>query len=108
MASIAPRDYRQPENTNIEKVGPTYFLNLFRAVVSLCRLALVMVCKLCPKEKLPPHLQNPVVNDCDENHLRNILNLSQVRMRSVSVEKDKSEFHLPHFRVFRVFRGLKP
>ena len=45
--------------------------------------------------------------NCDENHMRNILNLSQVRMRSVSEEKDKSEFHLPHFRVFRVFRGLK-
>ena len=54
--SIALRDHRQPEKVNIEKVGPTYFLNLFRAIVSLCRLALVMVCKLCPREKLPPHL----------------------------------------------------
>ena len=26
-ASITPRDYRQPETTNFEKVGPTYFLN---------------------------------------------------------------------------------
>ena len=54
-ASIALRDHRQSENVNIEKVGPTCFLNLFRAVVSLCHLALVMVCKLCPREKLPPN-----------------------------------------------------
>ena len=26
--SIARKDHRQPENVNIEKVGPTYFLNI--------------------------------------------------------------------------------
>ena len=55
-ASIALRDHRLPGKVNIEKVGPTYFLNLFRTVVSLCRLALVMVCKHCLREKLPSHL----------------------------------------------------
>ena len=54
-SSIAPRDHRLSETVNIEKVGPTCFFNLFRTVVSLCRLALVMVCKLCLREKLPPH-----------------------------------------------------
>jgi hypothetical protein len=28
-ASIALRDHRRPENVNIEKVGPTYFLNCY-------------------------------------------------------------------------------
>ena len=28
-ASIALRDHRQPENVNIEKVGPTYILNRY-------------------------------------------------------------------------------
>ena len=55
-ASIALRDHRLPENVNIEKVGPTYFLNLFRTVISLCRLVMAIVCKLCPRKKLPPHL----------------------------------------------------
>ena len=32
-ASIALRDHRLPGNVNIEKVGPTYFLNLFRTVI---------------------------------------------------------------------------
>ena len=54
--SIALRDHRQPEKVNIEKVGPTYFLNLFRAVVSLSLPALTIVCKPCPGDKLPPHL----------------------------------------------------
>ena len=53
--SIVLRDHRLSETTNIEKVGPTYFLNLFRTVISLCRLVMAIVCKLCPKEKLPPH-----------------------------------------------------
>jgi hypothetical protein len=43
---------------------------------------------------------NPVVNGCGENHLRNIPNLCM----TACVASDKSEFHLPHF---RVFRGLK-
>ena len=54
--SIALRDHRLSENVNIEKVGPTYFLNMFRAVVSLCRLVTTIVSKLCPGEKLPPHV----------------------------------------------------
>ena len=55
--SVAPRDHRQPENVNIEKVGPTYFLNLFRTVISFFLPTLsIGVCKLCPREKLPPHL----------------------------------------------------
>ena len=54
-ASIALRDHRQPEKVNIEKVGPTYFLNLFRNVISFCRFVMAIVCKLCPSEKLPPH-----------------------------------------------------
>ena len=38
-ASIAPRDHSQPETTNFEKVGPTYFLNLFRTVISFATLS---------------------------------------------------------------------
>ena len=53
-ASIVLRDHRLSEIANIEKVG-TYFFNLFRTVISFCRLVLSMVCKLCPREKLPPH-----------------------------------------------------
>ena len=55
-ASIALRDHRLPENVNIEKVGPTYFLNLFRTVISFFRPILTTVCKPCLREKLPPHL----------------------------------------------------
>ena len=33
-ASIALREHRLPEIANIEKVGPTYFFNLFRTVIS--------------------------------------------------------------------------
>ena len=53
--SIALRDHRLSETTNFEKVGPTYFLNLFRNVISFCRFVMAIVCKLCPSEKLPPH-----------------------------------------------------
>ena len=52
--SIAQRDHRLSENANIEKVGR--FFNLFRTVISFCRLVLSMVCKPCTREKLPPHL----------------------------------------------------
>ena len=55
-ASIALRDHRLPETANIEKVGRTRFFNLFRIVISFCRLVMAIVCKLCPREKLPPHL----------------------------------------------------
>ena len=54
--SIALRDHRLPENVNIEKVGRTRFFNLFRTVISFCRLVTTMVCKHCPREMLPPHL----------------------------------------------------
>jgi hypothetical protein len=54
-ASIALRDHRLSETANFEKVGPTYFLNLFRTVISLCRLVMAIGCKLCPREKLPSH-----------------------------------------------------
>ena len=53
--SKALRDHRQPENANIEKVGQTNFLNLFRTVISFFLPTLSIVCKLCPREKLPPH-----------------------------------------------------
>ena len=53
-ASIALRDHRLSEIANIEKVE-TYFFNLFRTAVSLHRLVMDIVCKLCPREKLPPH-----------------------------------------------------
>ena len=53
--SIALRDHRLPEIANIEKVGQTNFLNLFRTVISFFLPTLSIVCKLCPKEKLPPH-----------------------------------------------------
>ena len=53
-ASIALRDHRLPETANIEKVGPTYFLNLFRTIILFCRFVMAIVCKLCPSEKLPP------------------------------------------------------
>ena len=33
-----------------------YFFNLFRTAVSLHRLVMAIVCKLCPREKLPPDL----------------------------------------------------
>ena len=52
--SIAQRDHSLSENANIEKVGR--FFNLFRTVISFCRLVLSMVCKPCTREKLPPHL----------------------------------------------------
>ena len=54
-------------------------------------------------------LQNSVVNGCGENLVRNILNLSQVRMRSVSEEKDKSEFHffISVFSVYSVVKNIK-
>ena len=48
---------------------------------------------------------NPVANDCCENHLRNIPNLCMTACAALRGEKDKSEFHLLLFRVFRVFRG---
>ena len=54
--SIALRDHRLPEITNIEKVGPSYFFNLFRTVISFFLPTLSIVCKLCQREKLPPHL----------------------------------------------------
>ena len=63
------------EATNIEKVGPTYFFNLFRTVISLCRLALAIVCKLCPRKKLPPHFAKSGGKRLRWNLLRNILNL---------------------------------
>ena len=44
--SIALRDHRLPENANIEKVGPTYFLNMFRTEFSFSRFVMTMVCKL--------------------------------------------------------------
>ena len=44
-ASIAQRDHRLPENVNIEKVGPTYFLNLFRTVISFFLPTLSIVCR---------------------------------------------------------------
>ena len=43
------------EATNIEKVGPTRFFNLFRTEFSFSRFVMTMVCKRCPREKLPPH-----------------------------------------------------
>ena len=54
-ASIALRDHRLSENANIEKVGRTRFFNLFRTVISFCRFVMAIVCKLCPREMLPPH-----------------------------------------------------
>ena len=53
--SIALRDHRLPEIANIEKVGQTNFLNLFRTVIAFFLPTLSIVCKLCPREKLPPH-----------------------------------------------------
>ena len=53
--SIVLRDHRLSETTNIEKVGSTYFINLFRTVISFFLPTLSIVCKLCPREKLPPH-----------------------------------------------------
>ena len=44
------------EAANIEKVGRTYFFNLFRAEFSFSRFVMTMVCKLCSREVLPPHL----------------------------------------------------
>ena len=41
-ASKVLRDHRQPEKVNIEKVGPTYFFNLFRTVISLLPFAMVI------------------------------------------------------------------
>ena len=38
-ASIALRDHRLSENANIEKVGRTRFLNLFRTVISFVTLS---------------------------------------------------------------------
>ena len=54
-SSIAPRDHRLSETVNIEKVGRTYFFNMFRNVISFYRLVMTKVCKLCPREQLPPH-----------------------------------------------------
>ena len=47
--SIALRDHRLAEYANIEKVGRTRFFNLFRTVISFCRLVTTMVCKLSPR-----------------------------------------------------------
>ena len=38
-ASIALKDHRLPETNNIEKVGPTYFFNLFRTIISFATLS---------------------------------------------------------------------
>ena len=54
--SIVLRDHSLSEIANIEKVGRTRFFNLFRTVIAFFLPTLSIVCKLCPREKLPPHL----------------------------------------------------
>ena len=84
--SIAPRDYRLSEN-DIEKLGLTYFLNMFRAVIPFAALPWSWFANCFQGRSYHRILQNPVVNGCGENSMRNILNLSQVRMRSVTRRK---------------------